>query len=504
MDLRNHGGASNISSQPSARSANSSASSLGTSQNCTSRTPLVHNSTSKTQGKSSSAATRMSNASHTSRNSPSVAYKAINSEIQVMEVANRNCRLDINSSDTDNESSQPAHAWKRKKRRTSRELRSAPIVKVKHMGETSLCGESFLSAVISLFLTVFLSVPISLILLLTFPMALLVKTLGTACFHPRLPGCCNYEYLSAHDAHYYTQTSQSVLHSVLVIDGMLPLARIRQIVANRVVEAKNGSGDLLFPRFTDHVELLPAGPAWTEDESFHIHHHIYLGPRLSSKEELQDYVSDLISKPLSLERPLWEMIVVGGGDQDGARDTVLVCRVHPCIADGISLMRVLCQALSDNHVQHLPQKPHFGGTTYATSMMQSIFSAPLTIMKWLLWWPHENNLLTRSHYFARRQSHHTSDKNTGQTKIANACQPNSNKTHHLYRDRKTSINEGHVVKWSASIPLSKVTRVKLVTRTCLNDVLLAALSGALRKTFQKRGLDNPPDLKVSGCHKFIL
>lgn len=495
MDRRNHGEASNLRTHHDAHSSTSTAESR---QNSTTKLPPIQNSNSKAGGKADSGAKRKLSASYVSRNSPSVVYKTIDSEIQILEVTKTDCRLDMTSTVDDGEgSSQPAHAWKRKKRRNSaRDLCSAPLVKVRYMGEETLCAEDFLSAVLSLFLTIFLCIPISLLILLTLPMALLVKTLGTACSHPRLPGCCNYEYLSAHDAYYYSQTSQSILHSVIVIDGMLPLARIRQVVASRVVEAKNASGDLLFRRFTDHVEKLPAGPAWIQDESFHIHHHIYLGPRLSTKEELQKYVSDLMSKPLSLARPLWEVIVVGGGDQGGVKDTILVCRVHPCIADGISLMRVLCQALSDNHMQHLPSKTHFGGTAYTTNMMQSFFTAPLTLIKWLFWWPEENNLLTRSHYFAS-QHQHDAMTNHSQTISANTCQPKSSKIRLQDRDRRSSINEGYIVKWSASIPLSKVTRVKLVTRTCLNDVLLTALAGALRKTLQKRGLDNPPDLKVS-------
>ncbi|KAF2367584.1 O-acyltransferase WSD1 N-terminal [Trinorchestia longiramus] len=440
-----------------------------------------------------------------------VTYDAVESDIQIVRPTKKESRADMTPY-TAKASSQNAHAWKRKKRRSSKDIFSAPVGKVKYVGEDTMCTQSLISGLISIVLTVFLSVPISLLVLLTLPMAVIVKTLGTACFHPRLPSCGNHEYLSAHDAHFFSQSTQSVLHSILIVDGILPLARVRQVVSARVIEAKNGSGELLFPRFTSRVRKLPFGPAWEPDRSFHMHHHIYLGPRLNSKEELQNYVSDVLSKPLSLDRPLWEVIVVGGGKQDGIRDTVLVCRIHPCIGDGISLMRVLCQALSDNHVQHLPPKPHFGATTYATSVMQAFFSAPLMIIRWLWWWPKEHNLLTDSHYFVKKSSLHSNqvcnsvphslqsnDRKcdySNKSSVQNHYQhPGGVQTHPRHRCSLTT--KGHVVRWSAGVSLAKVTRVKLVTRTCLNDVLLAALAGALRKIMQKRGLHNPSDLMVS-------
>ena len=446
---------------------------------------------------------------------PSVTFQKADSEIQIVEVVSKDARIDMSSAiDRGLESNdQSSHAWKRKRRRQSREeIRSAPYRKIEHFGDSSRCGENMLTGILSVFITVVVSVPISLLILLTLPMALLVKTLGTACFQPRISSCCHqYQYLSSHDAYFVSQPSQSVMHSILIIDGMLPLAKIRQIVASRVIEAKNSSGELLYPRFTDRVKILSAGPAWVRDQSFHIHHHIYLGPNLMSQEELQNYVSDLMSKPLSLDRPLWEIIVVGGGGDDRSnKDTILVCRIHPCVADGISLMRVLCHALSDNQVQNLPAKPHFGATTYATSVMLSFLFAPFTLIKWLCFWPEENNLLTNSYYFIQKEkrgakqnkttanSRHN-DVNRRRSRRPSGSSTSSNRIHNDSSNSycRSTINEGHVVKWRAGISLPKVTRVKLVTRTSLNDVILSSVAGSLRKTLQKRGLHNPPDLMVS-------
>ncbi|XP_063844727.1 uncharacterized protein LOC135091214 [Scylla paramamosain] len=57
--------------------------------------------------------------------------------------------------------------------------------------------------------------------------------------------------------------------------------------------------------------------------------------------------------------------------------------------------------------------------------------------------------------------------------------------------------EGQVVVWGAGVTVGGVVRVKQVTRTCLNDVLLAAVAGALRLTLQRRGVRHPRDLRAS-------
>ena len=502
MARRNHGATQSLSSQPNAPLLSKQQIHNTTSNN-------KHNSLQEQVPNSIPSNKRNSNKSVKSaramdQRTPSVYFQSAESEIQIVEVTPKETRIEIASSrDSPSDSTdQSSHAWKRKRRRrpSNVEIRSAPLRKVEFSGHRKRFSVDILTGIISVFVTIAVSVPISLVILIILPMAFLVKTLGTSCFHPRVSGCCHYEYLSSHDAYFFSQESQPVLHSVLIIDGSLPLARIRQVVTSRVIDAKNASGELMYPRFSDCVKILPAGPAWKKDESFHIHHHIYLGHRVSSKSELEDYISELTSKPLPMERPLWEIVVVGASDDCESKDTVLVCRVHPCISDGISLMRLLCNALSDNHMKYLPSKPHFASITYATAVIFSFLYAPLTLIKWIFFWPVENNLLTHSYYFVQKNKTKYIEKNLQKT-ISESMQslsPSNNRNLNGERQKLYEGSEGgYVVKYSSSVSLPKVNRVKLVTRTTLNDVLLSTVSGALRIALQKRGLDNPPDLSVS-------
>ncbi|XP_076046502.1 uncharacterized protein LOC143028391 [Oratosquilla oratoria] len=460
---------------------------------------------------------------------------------------------------------QLTEAWKRKRRRPEtvnvpEYLQSAPITRVQHPLEENILL-TFLTTLATVALTCLVSIPISLLMVLIMPLAMLVKTVAASCTKESLRGCndCHIDYLAAHDAQFLLQDvdNNSIMHSVLVIDASMNLKKIKQLVATRVVEAKNGAGNLMYPRFTQRVSRHRGGPAWSPDSSFSLHNHIFAGPSsISTEIDLQKYLSSLLSQPLPTSRPLWEIIVLH--DYGRSRDTVMVCRLHQCLSDGMSLLKVLCQSLSDNQIMHIPQKPHFGGTTYGMNLMRAFLVGPLTALTWLWWWKPDLNLLTITHRKLNHYRHHSllqrrrndteeddeeDDTNSLDSCTAVGARPSSSSSSFCalcrrccgsggHKKAKTSKSPGgskgtkpwrvkqnqgsraytvsgdgggtdntdsagHVVVWASQVPVNRVTRIKQVTRTCLNDVLLAALAGALRVTLQRMGIHHPPDLKVN-------
>ncbi|XP_066967212.1 uncharacterized protein [Macrobrachium rosenbergii] len=396
---------------------------------------------------------------------------------------------------------QLSEAWKRKRRRSIEPsipeyLKSAPIKRIKHPLEENVLV-TFFSTFASIVLTCAISIPLSLAFLLVFPVAFLMKVVTAACHKPRFHSCisCHNDYLAPHDAQFLLQDvdNHAVIHSVLIIDASMNLKRIKQLLATRVVEAKNGAGGLMYPRLTQMVSQLPAGPAWVLDQNFNLHNHVFSGPAITTEEELQKYVSSLLSQPLPPTRPLWEIIVLH--DYGRSRDTVLVCRLHQCLSDGMSLIRVLCQSLSDNQIMHIPQKPHFGGTTYGMNLIKALLIGPMTALTWLWWWrPDLNPLTVRRNSCSYRTRKARSKKSYGCKRDISDGDSEESGAYTVWNEDAT---DGQVVFWSAAVSVNRVVRIKQVTRTCLNDVLLAALSGALRLTLQRQGVMHPPDLKVS-------
>ncbi|GLG98522.1 Uncharacterized protein GBIM_05155 [Gryllus bimaculatus] len=162
----------------------------------------------------------------------------------------------------------------------------------------------------------------------------------------------------------------------------------------------------------------------------------------------EEYVGRLLGEGLSRDKPPWEVHVLSSFG--AARDTVAVLRVHQSVADGMALVRLLCHSLADC------QRPHFGGLSFPLSVVRACLLGPLTLLLWLLLATDDCNLLTQRKAWTGRVT----------------------------------------VTWSAAITLPKVTRIKQVTRSSLNCVLLSALAGAARRFLQSCGVRQPPDMKV--------
>ncbi len=84
------------------------------------------------------------------------------------------------------------------------------------------------------------------------------------------------------------------------------------------------------------------GTYWETDSHFEIGNHVRrVGlPGAQGKEELEKFISNLVSTPLDPTQPLWDWHLV----QDYQGGSALISRWHHCYADGITLIHVLLDA----------------------------------------------------------------------------------------------------------------------------------------------------------------
>src|SRR5512133_2014020 len=71
------------------------------------------------------------------------------------------------------------------------------------------------------------------------------------------------------------------------------------------------------PRYRQRVRDVPFGvarPVWVDDERFDVTYHVRRSalPKPGSREQLNELVARLMSRPLDRSRPLWEMYLVEG------------------------------------------------------------------------------------------------------------------------------------------------------------------------------------------------
>ena len=92
------------------------------------------------------------------------------------------------------------------------------------------------------------------------------------------------------------------------------------------------------PVLTQRVVRAPFDMTWPiliDDRSFDLDRHVVRValPTPGSSEHLDEFISDFLSRPLSPQRPLWQMLVIEGREDGRA---VLVMKAHHALADGVS------------------------------------------------------------------------------------------------------------------------------------------------------------------------
>jgi len=117
---------------------------------------------------------------------------------------------------------------------------------------------------------------------------------------------------------------------VLALAGPIDVKRLEATLAKRM---------LSFDRFRQRVETHAGDFWWCEDPHFEIGHHIKRArlPDAAGKSELQRFVAELAARPLDRAHPLWDFHIV----EDYENGAAVVARFHHAIADGIALVNVL-------------------------------------------------------------------------------------------------------------------------------------------------------------------
>jgi diacylglycerol O-acyltransferase / wax synthase len=132
--------------------------------------------------------------------------------------------------------------------------------------------------------------------------------------------------------------------SVGIFEG--PPPRYEELTAH-----VQGKLDLL-PRYRQRVRRVPldlARPVWVDDPHFRLSYHLRHTalPRPGGTLQLRRLVSRVMSQQLDRRRPLWEMWVAEGLEEDR---WAVITKVHHCMVDGVAgteLMQVMLDVASD-------------------------------------------------------------------------------------------------------------------------------------------------------------
>jgi WS/DGAT/MGAT family acyltransferase len=132
-------------------------------------------------------------------------------------------------------------------------------------------------------------------------------------------------------------TNLMMITGVIVLQEDVDYERLLQTVEQRF---------LAFRRFRQTAVDSPSGAHWRMDEDFDLRAHVRrIGlPGKADRAELESLVAELASSSLDKARPLWQFHLV----ENYVEGPALVCRIHHCIADGIALVQVFLSLTDDS------------------------------------------------------------------------------------------------------------------------------------------------------------
>jgi WS/DGAT/MGAT family acyltransferase len=243
--------------------------------------------------------------------------------------------------------------------------------------------------------------------------------------------------------------------TLLTFDDRLSYDALKRVIEERLLK---------YDRFKQRVTETDGHPTWEDDPEFHIERHVMryeLDAPLTS-DSLSRVVTDLANQELSRDRPLWAMHLIEGTDGGSA----IVSRLHHCIADGFALAHAML-TLTDR--------------ADGTPMSEGMQPAEQGEHEPLL-----NVLVHEAAEVARHPSHAMDLAKQGAALALSLG-------HLLFVpfDRrtvlKTELSGRRRMAWSSRLDLETIKSIGHSRGATVNDVLLSAMTGALRRFLADAG-----------------
>ena len=269
------------------------------------------------------------------------------------------------------------------------------------------------------------------------------------------------------------------INGVLVLDQPVAFESIRDIIERRL---------LAIPRFRSRVVVPKRGkPYWEPDPAFNIANHVgrIVLPDPGGDAELREVVEGLISQQFDPAHPMWSFQVI----ESFRGGTVVMAKLHHCLGDGVALMLVLLSmtdrtpqvesgarnpflSLYTRHERH--EEEHLDLDTIR-QLAEEIMPEGMKLM------------LNPAEAFRKMKGWVKAPVATG----------NLGRLVFRRRDPRTAfkgpLGVPKSVAWSEALPLDEVKAVSKALGGTINDVLLAAMTGGLRRYLAQTAGAPPAD-----------
>jgi WS/DGAT/MGAT family acyltransferase len=269
-------------------------------------------------------------------------------------------------------------------------------------------------------------------------------------------------------------TNLMIINGVLVLGAPVAHDRVARILEQRL---------LPIPRFRQRVVMTGRNPHWETVPEVSVDDHLVevTLPAPGGDAELADLVSAQMSEPLDLSRPLWRFLLVqgyGGG-------AVLFGRLHHCIGDGLALLLVLL-SLTDLDAGSREPTGNLEADALDNPFLGLLLDSPRSVEA-------EREMIQRIMPDGLRLLETSAEafKSMGMMTAGIASigalgrlvlRPSDPKT--LF---KGPLGVPKKVAWSDRISVEEVREIGKTLGGTLNDVLLSAMTGGLRRYLDRKG-----------------
>lgn len=227
---------------------------------------------------------------------------------------------------------------------------------------------------------------------------------------------------------------------------------------------------LTIRRFRQRVEPIGQGARWVEDEPIDLCNHVERLelPAPGDRQALERQVGELLSQPLDRRRPLWKFHLV---ERYGA-GSVVICRLHHCIGDGVALMLVLL-SLTDFHDENAQP---------LENPLRAIFQRGSTTIERAI--AHARELMPQLMRLVFLPSGQSTGGGRSRSRLVLELSQALGRVTFMPSDPRTvfkgPLGIAKTAAWSEAIALDEVKAVGAIIGGTINDVLLTAMTGGLR------------------------
>jgi len=260
--------------------------------------------------------------------------------------------------------------------------------------------------------------------------------------------------------------------SVTIFDGSVDYAEAVDAIRKRLH---------LVPRFRQKLAFVPFGagrPVWVDDAHFKLEYHLRHTalPEPGSEEQLKNLAGRLLSQQLDRTKPLWEIWLV---DKLAGNRFAMIAKTHHCLVDGISgaditaVLLDLAPEVPDMEVQPWTPEPEPTPAQLLTDALRERMTEPVEIAR----------NIRRMVRTPRRIAKQATDVLEALGALAWA---GMNPAPHTALN--VPIGPHRRVEFVRA-SLGDFKMIKNVLGGTVNDVVLAVVTGALRRFLQHRGVD---------------